>query len=598
MTRTRGAFVLASSVALAGSIGLTACSDGQGAEDNCFGKCDGLGSGVHNALSERTDPIARYLMSAGIDDEGFIDADFGDVLFGLAEIQGCAQDSIKTFLVSDDLITGDEAFPRLVSVSCSSDAAKASEFYMAASFESFEEPGEMDLLSIEMFGWDANRREYTFYETFPAERGGVRVDHKPVRCQQCHLTPGDQAPVAMHMTPIMNELTRPWAHWNAEPGFPSFNFSIPERAQGTESMKRLVDPFKGQADQLETIIRAGHDKVALARLRERRDSVDMDKAMGLLRPVFCSEQINYASEDFNSGAIFNTAIVDPGIQQAYFQIRPDNWEWSWVNDTIMRLPAPTTEVVKQLPVRGNSDVAVENLLMSTRVLTPHQILRVRALDWKRPVFSEFRCGLWREAQSRFEADPPDLSSATRISSAIPILYDAIMVLGPHALAGSDAETLVALPFADAQPIADLFTALSAGDVGSDCTAGFCAIGVDDFGVEVQAHYAETLSSEAGRAFLFEERDRRICHLMEKVKVVDDRFDDDRVQRDCATDCCAEIGHEGDDICIGQAAAAARVFDTSRPEFECAVECATPPRFVARPSLPDVEGCTEPSRWLP
>lgn len=575
-------------MALAGSIGLTACSNSGGPADDCFGKCDSLGDGVHNVLAERADPIAKYLMGAGIDDEGFIDGNFTDVLFGLVEIQGCPQESIKTFMVSDDLITGGEAFPRLVSVGCSEDAAKASEFFMAASFESFEEPGEMDLESIEMFAWDPNRRAYTFYETFPAERGGVRVDPSPVRCQQCHLTPADMAPTAMHMTPIMNELTRPWAHWNAEPGFPSFDFNVPERAVGTESMKTLVEPFKGQADQLETIIRAGHDKVALARLRERRNPVDIDKAMGLLRPVFCSEQVNYASEDFSSGAIFNTAIIDPGISQAYFQIRPDNWEWAWVNDTVMRLPAPSGETVKQIPVRGNSDVAVENLLMSTRVLTPHQILRVRALDWKRPVFSEFRCGLWQEAKTNFQFDPPDLTEATRISHAIPILYDGIMKLGPHALAGSDAETIIAVPLADAEPIAGLFSALAAGDVGSDCSAGFCAISVDDLGVEVQTHYADVLSSEAGRQFLFEERDRRVCHILEQVPSADDRFNTERDRRDCAEDCCAEIDHEGDEICIGQAAAAAADFDTSRPEFACTVECATPNRFSARPSLPEVD----------
>ena len=592
MTRTREAFVLASSLALA------ACSDSGAPDDDCFGKCDGLGDGVHNVLAERTDPIAKFLMSAGIDDEGFIDASFPDVLFGLTELQGCASESIKTFVVSDDLITGGEAFPRLVSVGCSEDAAKASEFFMAASFESFDKPGEMDLESIEMFAWDANRREYTFYETFPAERGGVRVDASPVRCRQCHLTPGDMEPTAMHMTPIMNELTRPWAHWNAEPGFPSFEFNLPERAVATESMKTLVEPFKGQADQLETIIRAGHDKVALARLRERRDPVDIDKAMGLLRPVFCSEQVNYASEDFQSGAIFNTAIIDPGLSQAYFQIRPDNWEWSWVNDKVMRLPPPSGEVVTQIPVRGNSDVAVENLLMSTNVLTPHQILRARALDWKRPVFSEFRCSLWREAKTNFKFEPPDLTGATRISHAIPILFEKIMVLGPHAIKGSDEQTIIAVPLADPEPIGQLFQALAAGDVGSDCAAGFCAISVDDLGAEVQAHYADVLSTEAGRQFLFEERDRRICHIFEKVMAVDERFDDANQQRQCATDCCAEIGREGDEICIGQAAQAAKFFDTSRPEFECAVECATPNRFVARPSLPDVQGCIEPSRWLP
>jgi hypothetical protein len=266
----------------------------------------------------------------------------------------------------------------------------------------------------------------------------------------------------------------------------------------------------------------------------------------------------------------------------------------------MRLPAGNTEALVQIPVRGNSDTAVENLLVSTKVLTAEQVLRVRALDWKRPVFSEFRCGLWKEAVVNFQFEAPDLSSATRISHAIPILFEGIMKLGPHALTSGQEDTFIALELADAEPIGALFQRLSAGDIGqaSCATEGFCVVNVDEYGALVDTYVKSVEGAANGRELILAERDRRICQLMEQVKAVDDRFDDPRAQQSCAADCCAAAGSEGDQICIGQAAAAAQAFDTSTPIFQCAVDCAQPVKVVARPSLPNVEGCTIPSRFIP
>lgn len=586
MTRSPAAST-ACLLALAAFAGLGACSPG-GAEHRCSGKCDSLGDGVTGVLADRADPIAHYLRDHDIDDEGFIDADFGDILFGVAEVQGCAKESVKTFVVSDDLINGDSEFPRLISAACTDDASKASEFFIAASFADPDNPAEVDLRTIETYAWDATKRRYRFYEAFAADDGGIRVNPEPTVCAQCHLTSADTAPTDMHMTPIMNELTRPWTHWNAEPGFPSFEFNVPSETLTSNSFQQLVDPFKGQANDLETIIRAGHDKVALARLRERRDPVDVDKAMAILRPVFCSEQVNYASEDHDSGVIFNTAALDPGIKQAFLNIRPDNWPWAWVNDDTLRLPAASGETLQQVPVRGNSDVAMENFLMSTRVLSPQQVLQVRALDWQRPVFSDFRCGLWRQARDRFAGgDVPDFGDATRVSHIIPILFDAIMKLGADPIV-ADADHIIAVPLADVATTGDLTQALAAGSLDNDCSKGFCSLTVDELGAELDTYYTG-LADDANREALFAERKRRVCHILAHVDVEpsDERFES---PQECAKEVCDQNNLTGDSSCIDEMTTAARTFDTSTPDRKAAAFCAHPIRFPNRPSFPDVGEC--------
>ena len=95
------------------------------------------------------------------------------------------------------------------------------------------------------------------------------------------------------------------------------------------------------------------------------------------------------------------------------QIRPNDWAWDWLNDEVVRLGSPVGDTVVQIPVRGNADVAMETSLVTTKVLTPYQILRARALDSDHPVFSEFRCNLWKDAYANFKASPPDFGDATR-----------------------------------------------------------------------------------------------------------------------------------------------------------------------------------------
>lgn len=510
---------------VAGLAAFTGCGSEVGSNGNCeSGKCDGEGP----TLAERNDPIATYLKTVNISDEGLMSSSYQDILFGVADVMGCSTDSIAVFTVSDDLITEGAPFPRLVSVACKDDDAKASDFFIAASFEDTE-TGDVDVHDVEMFAWDKTAREYMFYAFTPDEdeEDLVRLEVGPKRCEGCHLTPADTSPVGMRMTPIMNELNRPWTHWNAEPGFPSHEFSVPAGMDEQPNYSQLALARQAPAQRLEEIIRfGGHSKVASARIRDRRNAPNIDEIMGMLRPVFCNEQLNYVSEDHDSGILFNSALVDPGIRNMYVQIRPNDWAWDWLNDEVVRLGSPVGDTVVQIPVRGNADVAMETSLVTTKVLTPYQILRARALDSDHPVFSDFRCNLWKDAYANFKASPPDYGDATRNMHVMSDLFEQIMTVDGNAIAGSNPETIIMLPNADSASVTRLRSAASEGRLenGNCENDGFCAGDVDTLGARLEQSMEAMLSSQT-RDALRSMRTERICRLLDNVEGVegDDRF---------------------------------------------------------------------------
>ncbi|HLU65405.1 MAG TPA: hypothetical protein VKZ63_03990 [Kofleriaceae bacterium] len=493
------------------------------------GKCDSAGD-FQSELDGRGDPIAEFLRGAEVDRDGVMEADYRTFLLGVAEVMGCTSESVMTFSLSDNLFMA-EPFPRLISVACSDDDARASDFFIAASFRD-DATGDVDLRDVEMFAWDQAARTYRFYAFQPAESdpSKVAVEVEPKRCQQCHLTPSDLVPLGMPMTPIMNELDRPWTHWNAEPGFPSFQYDLPDGMESMPNFAEVMGRHRGAASRLEEIIRrGGHPKVAQARLRTRRDPADLDQVMHLLRPLFCSEQVNYVSEDFHSGVLFSSAVVDPGLRNMFRAIRPSDWPWGWVNGDTMRIAAPTGETVTQIPVRGNADVTTEQQMVAVRALTPYQVLRVRALDWKRPVFSELRCGLWTGAVERFRTDPPSLAGLERNSDAMPVVFEAIMRLGGQPLDPGQPELFIAAGDGGPEAASALEQALADGTIDSatcgEDGSGFCVVDVEQFGEMVHRHLRSFEEAADPRPALIEERDRRICEILAPVEPVDDRFEE-------------------------------------------------------------------------
>lgn len=512
-------------VALSTAAALGACSD-PGPDAQCSGKCDQLGD-FASQLDGRNDAIAQFLREANIGADGVASFDYGAVVSGVARLQGCSEDSWKTFVVSDALVEED-TFPRLISTVCSDEPTRAAEFFIAASFKD-PEIDDIDPFNIEMFAWDDDAGIYRFYATEPLGGGEVRVEVDPERCTECHLTPTNLPSAGMRMTPIMNELSQPWTHWSSE--VPMFNgsgipfrsddFDVPMNVRGAGNFLRYGSQKIGAAQEFEFIIREGHAKVALQRARERRERSDgWNDAMNLLRPVFCAEQVNYSSEDFDSGKLHFSTVIPGGLSEAYRALRPDDWPWQWVNngDGRMRLPAPAGEpTLSMVPVRGNADVDYETRLVTGRTLTPHQVMRVRALDWKRPVFSEFRCGLWMSASERLASDPPVIDELSpRDSARMQVLYDYIMQIDGQPIAGATPETIVAVDVVD-DPAA-LASALASG-LPAECGPegeGACAVDHDGFGAILDAYVQsfEQGDPDEVRRRLRAARDQRLCHVQQ------------------------------------------------------------------------------------
>jgi subtilisin-like proprotein convertase family protein len=505
-----------------------ACGSSSGDNDCSGDKCDLAVVDFADRLEGREDPIADFLRTLDVDSQSRVAADFGTFAAGIAELQGCGEASWKSYVISDAIVAG-EAFPRVVSTVCSDNPSKASEFFIAASFK---DPNEEDIdpRRLEMFAWDAKARIYRFYASEVADDQRIEIELDPERCTGCHLTPSNLASDTMRMTPIMNELTQPWSHWNSEVPmfsesgnpFRSHDFEVPLEVRSADDFLRYAGERVGAAADLEAIIREGHDRVSLSRSRDKRErNDDWRPAMNLMRPLFCEEQLNYATEDFGTGLIRVSALIPGGIREAYKAERSDNWPWEWVNndgEKVRLAPVGTVEPLDMLPLRGNADVSFESRLLvpaTTAVFTPRQILQIRALDWRRPVLSDFRCGIWLDAVERFESVAPTNTAGLRDNETMRELYPQVMQLGGVAIASASAEQFIALPVASDKVVASLQQALAGGEIDTSCaSSAYCSLTMDQFGDELNSYVAGLGSADgdAVRNQLREERDSRLCRL--------------------------------------------------------------------------------------
>ncbi len=577
---------------------------------------------------------------------GIYHGDYRTILAGVAAQQAC--DEIKTFAVSDDLVapsnlddlkrlvhlavqlaqlktlrekqeqgplTKDErhqkseleklfAFPRLISVACPNDADKASEFFLAASFatrikdqndEVIRE--EVDLKNLELYAWDKGvKQAYQFYETFELEDGTIAVDPNPTRCLQCHLTPSSDAPLAMRMTPIMNELERPWTHWNVEPAGDSAKFHT-DRAQDSLNYKELFLPDetnpdkKGPAPLFEDIIRAGHNKVITARLANVKLPIGLkkgeipfeqavDQVMGMLRPVFCIEQVQYVSEDavkndpneVVNGNLFASVVVDPGYITAYSKLGISGKPWM---EPLLSLQQGSTTPIEQVPVRGNSDRVLEERLLRPapfNVLRPIDVIRARALDWRSVAFSDFRCGRWRQVKAEMK-DPnflPDLKKellsfnpAPKVKDLGPVLYKRMMRFKDTSdparptfislLLGDDPTTKdeqLTTPFltVDMQApgvkerIPEMVRRLKQNQLpncANQPNEPICQATTESLSDMLTSHIERYTTAANGRETLIEDRNIRICYLTQHVtpEEEDVRFLDPNIEARMFNECC-------------------------------------------------------------
>jgi hypothetical protein len=507
----------------ASACGTSAPDDGEICE---AGHCDGLP--FTEQLKGRNDPIAQFLRGLSdkklIGDDAVLDSDdlkkidsSADPLFyakltaGIAAVQGCKPESLITYVLSDDLIAGtpDGVYPRIVSTLCSDSELVTNAF--VASLGSPKTDGDLDLDSLEMFAWDATQQRFFFYATNLHDDGSIDFEVEPVRCGKCHTTPTDTDPVGMPRIPIMNELTKPWTHWNAGAGGVSESFVIPDVVKPGKNWAKYGETAQA-ASRFEKVVRdANAQRVTPARGKQLFRPAKLDEAMGLVRPLFCDEQVNYVTE-LATGEILTDTFVSGGIKNAFRGIQA-TWPFAWFNNDIVQLGAVAEDQrLFVMPVRGVADVTFESHLQG--VLSPAHILALRALDWKKPVFSDFRCNLWKNAQVAFQSGAPKLTGRNR--DAVKVLFEEIMKLGGMSTRDLANGKFVAMPVADDATVTALKAAIAAGTVPTSCDGGFCLLDANNFGKELET-YVTSLPSK--RDELKAERDRRVCKVHSQVEPV-------------------------------------------------------------------------------
>ncbi|MEM6990192.1 MAG: hypothetical protein AAF721_06840 [Myxococcota bacterium] len=446
------------------------------------------------ALDGLADPMAQVLRNLAHDD-ATVEGGWEAIVAGLGDEVGCGADTESSFVV----LSNQALRPKGIINRCVDAPVDASRFFLI--FEPSAEDDDLDGDAFRVAAWDDDAARYRRYQMVPTEDGeALAVSVEPSFCAGCH---GGTARRDAWM-PNMNEMTEPWAQWNAEPGFSSFQFDefFPEHTRGPV-FEDVADPERlDSAANLEPIIRAALSRVSTARVATRGDAADLDVALDLLRPVFCDETANFVSEIHDSGELNLDAVVDPGLRDAFAAL--GSWPWPWVTDVNLRIePAePGDSAIALVAIRGHAVVAAEAALRSRGVLSAEQLVAVRALDWTHPFASPLRCGLFEDAEARARSGEGAANAAQTGDNAalVAALFVDAMQAGGVSLLTDDPTTVVAL--ADAED-ADAMARLAAGDVASLRTD------LTTLGETIASHIA-TLGEPSGRATLLDERNRRAC----------------------------------------------------------------------------------------
>jgi hypothetical protein len=447
------------------------------------------------ALGGFDDPVAQWLRETA-DDDAVLPGDHEDALAGMRAELGCDEARERSFVV----LSNAGFAPKVLVTQCTDEPVAASRVLTV--FEPDADASDVDPTRFRMAAWDAEAGRFHRYQFVPKD-GGLGVSVEPSFCTGCHGGPF----AVPDWAPLMNEMTNPWAMWNAEPGFASFHFDemFPADGGGEVFEGLAAEARLDSASNLEPIVRAAIDRTVSARLGARTAAPDLAAAAALLRPVFCDESANYVSEIHDSGELAQAAVLDPGIRRMLLAIDPTGWPWTFVQDDALFLTPPQAaeSPLVLMGVRGETTLQMEAALVARGVLTPLDVLRVRALDWTHPIESTLRCELFVAGLARAEGGAVDVRGLADTTAVVQALYaEAITLAGSVSLADVGEDAIVALRDADD---ADAAANLRAGDF-TDTTMTLLELG-DAIETELAA-----LAEPGARDALERERIRRGCLL--------------------------------------------------------------------------------------
>ena len=463
-------------------------------QDPCFSdRCTTAGSRAEllAELEDFQDPVAAYFR-ANVNENGTLGGDYRDIVNGVADHLGCNPESNKNFVV----LSAQGFVPKVVLTPCSDQPDKASQFFMAIGAVTEDE--DLDTQRLHIAAWDDKAGEYRRYSTQP-QASTMAINVQPDFCLNCHAGPEQVG----QWIPTMNEVTEPWAQWNAEPGFQSqlFDEHLDISIADSAAYRTLTHPdVLESAGNLEPIIRAGLDRVVAARLRSQSTPANLEQSLQLLRPLYCDEFVNYGTEIHNSGELRTSVIVDDALRQAVRDVAGGHWEWVTRKTTRLTPPRNAETPLSLVPFRGVVDVQTERALVSRGVLSPLQALRIRALDWQTPVFSEFRCQMYRDAEQRFargelsavlDALPANATNRELIGA----LYNNIMTGSSKSSNGLPDDRLLVIDNAtrDNRPE---------------------EMSIEEFATHVQT-YADSITRPGARSQLSDQRSQRLCEALDR-----------------------------------------------------------------------------------
>ncbi len=436
-----------------------------GSKDELLGQLDGY-----------ADPVSNFLRDT-VADDGTLTGNYQLVLDGVGTQLGCDSETEKHFVV----LSNQGYAPKPIVTRCANDALGASQFFAAMVVKA--DGNGIDPKQMHLASWDAEAGQYRRYQTTETADGGMAVNVAPTFCMGCHGGPEKLDTWA----PLMNEMASPWSNWNAHPGFSSqlYDEHLPQAFSQDPTFQELTrDTVLDSAASLEPIIRAGIQRVTTARLKTRTKTADASAALQLVRPLFCDESTNYVSEVHDSGELRIAALVDDSIRNLYRSAAAEG-TWSWLADTRMQLPPPSTEPpVTLIAIRGQATLEIELGLVARGVISPVDALRVRALDWKHPVGSAYRCGLYDAAAARLASGTLELPEAATVEDLIPAMFDEVMTSLPPVAEGN----VWSLP--------------TATEAGMELTLA-------QFGDALEGHVT-SFQAAPMRSVLKAERDRRAC----------------------------------------------------------------------------------------
>ncbi len=351
------------------------------------------------ALVEVDDPIAAFLIKGA---RGCA-ADYREMVTMLASVdpQGCEPGrDLITRVVSDDarIDPNPDNYRTVTSRTCGSRPPHALLFTLL-NLKRDEDLGRRTF--VEMQALDRNTGLYDFWVftggRFQFKGNSLAAAAGTSDCGRCHRDGGV----------LMKELDDPWLHWE----------SADNPLPGADAMFAAHGAMLGQRGdgrELEALVRVGNDAIVAARIDAQIKPTG--NLATLLRPLFCSEQINLdaagSTIDGPVSAIPADALLDPLWEMTTGVAIDPAADDAAVQAAGQVIPGISgrvdTEFKFAFPERAGFDTAYVRALITRGIIDEAFALDVLAIDFTRPLFSDARCGLLASTPTSGSATPSGL----------------------------------------------------------------------------------------------------------------------------------------------------------------------------------------------